>query len=485
MLRIAIGGIASENSSFNSLPTVLDDFQIKTGDDVLSGDRYPFLDDHPDVEFVGTLQAGAMPGGNVDPLAFSTLRADLLDRLGRAGDLDAVYFDLHGALEVEGGHDAEGELIDAARDIVGRDKLIACSLDLHGKVTSKMARNANILTAYRTAPHIDAIETRARAVRLLVECVRAGIQPSTTRIGIPMAMPGDVTNTNFEPMAGVYRLLDDTGDSPRVLDASLLIGHCWTDRPYTMANAVACGTDVERCHGLAAEIAANFWRHRSEYHYGVPAGTMDECISWARRAVQRPAFITDSGDNPTGGGVGDLTFALERLIAADVTSAVFASIPDAAAVDAMFNVGEGGRVSFELGGKLDRIYGQPLPVSGAVARLEETSGDRGHTRAYGRQAVLDLNGISVIVTERRTPFHYVDQYRRLGLDPSELDLVVVKLGYLQPELAEAAGTAFLALTPGAICQDLGSLPYRSIQRPIYPLDPDTEWRPPAFDPSGS
>ncbi len=479
-MRIAIGGIASENSTFNSLPTTLADFGVFRGGDLLESGRYPFLQEYPDVEFTGALYAGALPGGNVENDAFAELEWEFLTRLREAGQVDAVYFDLHGALEVDGLLDAEGRLIESARDIVGRDKLIACSLDLHGKVTDRMARNLNIATAYRTAPHVDAVDTRRRAVDLLVRCLRDGIRPSTTRVGVPMAMPGDITNTNFQPMASVYAMLETLNHEPEVIDASLLIGHCWTDRPYTMANALACGTSPERRHEAAARIAGQFWNHRNDYHYGMTAGSMDECITQALQTATRPAFITDSGDNPTGGGVGDLTQALERLVARRVTEAVFASVPDPAALDAMTEAGIGGAVSVSLGGKLDRIYGKPLDVAGVVERLETVGAGYPFQSALGRQGVLNVGGIKVIVTDRRTPFHRLDQFRRLGIEPSECKLIVVKLGYLQPELAEAAAASFIAMTPGAICQDLPSMPFKAIQRPIYPLDPNMEWRPPEY-----
>ena len=479
-MRIAIGGIASENSTFNSLPTTLDDFGVFRGGELLESDRYPFLDEYPDVEFVGTLYAGALPGGNVENDAFSALQSELQERLREAGEVDAVYFDLHGALEVDGPHDAEGRLIEAARDIVGRDKLTACSLDLHGKVTDRMAGNLNVATAYRTAPHIDAVETRRRAVDLLIRCLRDGIRPSTTRIGVPMAMPGDITNTNFQPMASVYQMLETVNREPEVIDASLLIGHCWTDRPYTMANALACGASPESCHEAAANVAGEFWKHRNEYHYGMPAGSMDECIARALQTEARPAFITDSGDNPTGGGVGDLVHALERLVANKVPDAVFASVPDPVALDAMAQAGIGGTISVSLGGKLDKIYGKPLDVTGIVERLETVGGGSMFRLARGRQAVLNIDGIKVIVTDRRTPFHYLGQFRQLGIEPLECRLIVVKLGYLQPELSEAAASSCIALTPGAICQNLPSMPFKAIRRPIYPLDPDMEWQPPDY-----
>ena len=60
----------------------------------------------------------------------------------------------------------------------------------------------------------------------------------------------------------------------------------------------------------------------------------------------------------------------------------------------------------------------------------------------------------------------------LGLDPRAADIVVVKIGYLVPELYDMRGDWLMALTPGGVDQDLHRLPYQRINRPMFPLDPD-------------
>ena len=56
-------------------------------------------------------------------------------------------------------------------------------------------------------------------------------------------------------------------------------------------------------------------------------------------------------------------------------------------------------------------------------------------------------------------------------------IVVVKQGYLFPDLSDHAPRAILALSPGACDERLEELPYRRLQRPIYPLDGDFAWAP--------
>ena len=51
------------------------------------------------------------------------------------------------------------------------------------------------------------------------------------------------------------------------------------------------------------------------------------------------------------------------------------------------------------------------------------------------------------------------------------DIIVVKAGYLEPDLYAAAADWLLALTPGGVDQDLLRLDYRRLTRPLFPFDP--------------
>jgi microcystin degradation protein MlrC len=88
------------------------------------------------------------------------------------------------------------------------------------------------------------------------------------------------------------------------------------------------------------------------------------------------------------------------------------------------------------------------------------------------EVVIKTGSVSVIVTKLRKPYHYEADFTRLGLEPRKAHIVVVKIGYLQPELYDMRADWVMALTPGGVDQDLARLPYKHIQRPMYPLDKD-------------
>ncbi|WP_279581235.1 MlrC C-terminal domain-containing protein [Fodinicola feengrottensis] len=78
----------------------------------------------------------------------------------------------------------------------------------------------------------------------------------------------------------------------------------------------------------------------------------------------------------------------------------------------------------------------------------------------------------IIATSRRKPYHLEADFTVLGLNPRKADLVIVKIGYLEPELYDMAADWLLALTPGGVDQDLLRLGHHRIDRPMFPFDPD-------------
>ncbi|MEU6113258.1 MlrC C-terminal domain-containing protein [Streptomyces sp. NPDC047117] len=86
----------------------------------------------------------------------------------------------------------------------------------------------------------------------------------------------------------------------------------------------------------------------------------------------------------------------------------------------------------------------------------------------GRRTAVTRGGVTVVLTERRTPFHTRADFGTL--DPAAYDLVVVKIGYLEPYLHDIAADWLLALTPGGVDQDLLRLGHHRVERPLHPFD---------------
>ena len=180
-----------------------------------------------------------------------------------------------------------------------------------------------------------------------------------------------------------------------------------------------------------------------------------------------PYFVSDSGDNPTAGGAGDVTWTLAELLASEELAAsgrraIYASIPDAMGALAASEAGVGADVRLTLGARVDARPAPPVEVSGEVVAVVPSDDNL--------EVVVRTATVDVIVTRRRRPYHLEQDFTRLGLDPRSADIVVVKIGYLEPELFDMAADWMLALTPGGVDQDLVRLGHRRVRRPMFPLD---------------
>ena len=129
--RIAIAGLHIESNAFSPARTHEEAFHPRTGDEIL--DSYPFLApgsvDRERAHWIPTLRGRALPGGIVTRDAYESLVTKTLELLRDNGSYDGLFFDIHGAMSVEGLDDPEGDFIERIRE-VNRKKYN--HLDLHG-----------------------------------------------------------------------------------------------------------------------------------------------------------------------------------------------------------------------------------------------------------------------------------------------------------------------------------------------------------------
>lgn len=494
---IAIAGLAIETSTFTPTRTRAPAFHPDRGDEVVA--RRQFLASYADaVEFRGALTGHALPGGIVERGAYEELADEIVARLRGIGPVDGLWFDVHGAMVVEGLDDAETDLLHRIRAVIGPDAVVSASMDLHGNVTRELAHQLDLVTCYRTAPHEDVDETRERAVRNLVEVLTTrpadARRPVKAWVPIPVLLPGEQTSTRVEPAASVYAQVAEVETADGVLDAALWVGYAWADQPRDRAVTVVTGWDAEAVAAGAERLARAFWDAREDFAFVAPTGSFDECLAAALApGAARPFFVSDSGDNPTAGGSGDVTWGLTQLLAhpafatPDGPTVVYASVPGPAAVATAVAAGVGARVTVTAGAEVDDVHAGPVTMTGRVHAVKH--GDRDAET----EVVLQVGSVFAILTTLRKPYHHEHDFTDLDLAPREADVVVVKIGYLEPELFDTAADWMLALTPGGVDQDLLRLGHHRIERPLFPYDrefavpPDLSARivPPSNEPLGA
>ena len=476
--RVAIAGIGIESSTFSPAQSHEVAFHARIGDSIFG--RYPFFAEGSDIrnraEWVPTLLGKAIPGGIVTREAYESMVGKTLKMLEENGPYDGLFFDIHGAMSVVGLQDAEGDLIKRIREVVGPEVLISTSMDLHGNVTETLAEQSDLITCYRMAPHEDALESKARAITNMLDRLENGKGKPEYKawIPVPILLPGEKTSTRIEPGKSLYAKIPAIEQQEGVIDAAIWIGYAWADEPRNHAVVMVTGDDKEEVTKGAEDLAKAFWEVRNEFEFVAPVATFEESLAKALKSEKHPYIISDMGDNPTAGGAGDVNWTLKELLARPEfksekgPSLIYASIPGPELINEALKVGVGGKVSAMAGAEVDDRFAPPLKLTGTVTAIKE--GDRDAEV----EVVVQIGSIKVIVTKKRKPYHYKADFTDLNLDPEKSGIVVVKIGYLVPELYEMRGDWIMALTPGGVDQDLERLGHKHIKRPMFPLDKDME-----------
>ena len=468
-------GIRHESNTFSTLHTSEADFNVLRGDDALKNQLWAKEGRKRGIEFIPTLHAYAWPGGVVEKKAFDQFKDEILEGIRHAGALDGIYMDMHGALHVEGYADAQVTLIKEIRAIVGPDLLISGSFDLHGNLSPDFTKHMNLITAYRTAPHRDAAETKVRAVTLLSDALENNLRPHIECIAIPVLVPGEMSITEAEPLHSIYAQIPGISMKEGLMDASIFAGYCWADLPRSAMRVFVIAEDKKYAAQAKAEaerLAREIWDRRNDFALDVPSGSIDEMILKAAEYTET-VFISDSGDNTTAGAPGDNVQVLEALIRHKVKDALVAGIVDSEVLQKCRERGLNKSIELDIGGKFDRKFGKPLTVQGNIIYLSPDS-----LIGTGRDAcILDVQGIKAVILNSRRSFICMKDFEDIGLAPLDYKIVIVKLGYLYPELRDIAPVHLMALTSGFCNLDMRRLPFTQVNRPVYPLDLDMIWEP--------
>ena len=177
----------------------------------------------------------------------------------------------------------------------------------------------------------------------------------------------------------------------------------------------------------------------------------------AGRHRHGPFFISDSGDNPTAGGAGDVTWTLAELLGQPALARVARArstprCPTRRARGGRARPASAAPYRHGRGAVDDRHAPPGARCAGTVVAVVPSDAN---LEVVSRRPAVD-----VILTRLRRPYHLETDFTRLGLDPRRADIVFVKIGYLEPELFDMAAGWRLALTPGGVDQDLVRLRHR-------------------------
>ncbi|WP_168201535.1 M81 family metallopeptidase [Phreatobacter aquaticus] len=480
-MRIACGGFMHETNTFVPEPTGWASFTqegawpgFTRGGEILTKFR-PF-----NIAIAGFMDVAEKAGHTIVPLSWSFaqpsgkvadsvferacayLLADIADTAP-----DAVFLELHGAMTAESFEDAEGELLARVRRLVGPDMTVVASLDLHANVTTKMVDNASFMSAYRTYPHIDWLQTGQRVAQWFDRVKAWGPQPARAFRQIPFLIPIASGCSMIEPMKGLYALLAEI-EAETGVHLSLCPGFPSADIFDMGATVIGYGADqktvdaaVDRLTGAVIRSEAAFLEHLAK--------PQDEALDIAyKRAAgaTKPVIIADTQDNPGAGGASMTTGFLKGLIDRKAENTLLALLHEPGIAATAHQAGKGAMIDVTFAASGTGPGEVPLAARAEIIALSDGrftgTGPMvgGQPINMGPSAWLRIGGIDVVVGTVRQQPHCIAVCTHLGIDITGYKVVVLKSSvHFRGDWQPYADSVVVGASPGAALDDTGTIPF--------------------------
>ena len=491
-MRIAMGGISHETSTFTLIPTSLASFKERhycRGSEIIDtfrGTNTPlggFIEgaDAHNFEMIPTTLAEAHPSGPSPRPLFDDLVNEIVQGIRDAGQIDGVLLELHGSMVVgepgspEGLDDPEGYILQSIRDVVGPDVPILAQLDIHSNVSRQMVEQASVLIGRETYPEVDMAARGRECADVLHRILTEGLRPTMALHQIPM-MWGMNQVTAHSPMKEAIAELHRIEALPGVVCGSIATCFPLSDVPDMGASVyIVTDNDQVLAQQYADELGQWLYERRADWHFRMPS--TQEALAQAKAEGKYPVIFADRNDNTGGGSPGDSTGVLKTFVEAGLQDACVLYIVDPETIAQCHQAGVGATLTLDVGGKSSPLQGEPVPMTVEVMGLSD--GDfqydgpmyAGLTGNMGPSAYIRQDGIHVIlVTQREQPFCTAFS-RTLGLDPRKMRYLGIKsAAHFRAGFESWAGAVHVVSEPSL--HDATHVEFRRLGRKVYPLDQD-------------
>lgn len=439
---------------------------------------------YPGTEFVPLGCFNGKATGPIDQTLLEVVAEEFRSRLEAAGDLDAVFFSLHGSAKGVEEEDPEGLLLSDARKIIGPNIPILATLDLHANMSKAMVESASVLVTYRTNPHVD-MKDRAEECVELASAIFGGAKPVTGFAKLPLIAPSPTHLTDKTPVADIMAYANDFRTHP-VLNVSIQTGFTHGDSPKSgMSVLVTTDDDKALACTVAAKIARRLWDARDKFILSLI--TVEEAVMLAKAADagrSPPVAFADTSDNPGGGGRGNTIWILKAFIENDVHGCVVGSLVDKELAADAHRIGEGESflARFNRDG-MDLLSGK-LEVFAKVEQLGDgkfTSRGGvadGKQQSVGPMALLRIEGVQLVIMSKRVQTLDPAFFEAVGVDFDQVRILSIKSrGHFRVGFSDIFGddNFFDVDAPGITARRLDAFPFKNIPRPMYPLDKNATW----------
>ena len=211
------------------------------------------------LEPVPPFAAYATPAGVVTSEAFRWLTHELSEQMERAGQVEGVFLEVHGAMVGQDPTDPEDAILRLVRRQWPRVP-VACVLDLHANLGRRRFDGVEVLTGYRTNPHVDTHETGRRAASQLAAVMDWPDRPYRAHRGLPLIVPPVAQRTDTAPLKHLLDLAWTLEREMGLLDVTVHAGFAYADVPhlgmgFSATTAQATAADAEQAVPQLATVA--------------------------------------------------------------------------------------------------------------------------------------------------------------------------------------------------------------------------------------
>ncbi|SEP29499.1 Microcystin degradation protein MlrC, contains DUF1485 domain [Methylobacterium sp. ap11] len=484
-MRIAVAQVSHETNTFSSELTDETAFTVRSwieGEEILRRHRgvRDYIGGMIDeamatggIELLPTFAAIASPSGFIRAETWSEIKRRVLAGLKAVAPFDAICLELHGAGVAESTDDIEGDLLRTLRLEYGTDMPIVATLDLHGNITERMIDNADMLFGVKEYPHIDMYDRGRDAIRNLALMLRGQLKPRMTLTRLPMIIP--TTTTFHGPLKAVNARCTDWEAKAGMVHCAAYHGFPYADSSATCVSVIAIADGDDALARRATQDVADFiWSQREVFSVALPGAA--EGLELALSGPDAPVIVNETSDNPGAGAPGDGTGLLAELLHRNVEGTCFAHLADPEVVAIAHRAGEGAQIQVRLGGKVDRLHGDPLDVEAEVVLntrcrfVASTPMGRGGERDYGLSTRLRIGKVDVIVTELKSQLLDDEMLTLHGMPMDRYKVIAIKSSQHFRAFFEAAAARIVTVdTPGISTFNFDKFLFKSSAKYAYPI----------------
>ena len=479
-MKVFVGLFNAECNANMPVKSDLSTFDLAFGDQAVEKLYIKEIFDQAGAEILSAVYANAGATGIVEKDAFEAIENSFLTAIRKhLHELDGIYLHLHGASYVEEIGSGDHHLLKAIRALTGPYLPIAVSCDPHGNLTREYVEAIQILRSFRQSPHTDSVDTYRKVSGMLCQFIQNRQSIHAVYRKLPLILGGEQSVSADEPVLSINRYLDELEQDPRILSASWHVGYLRHDCPEAGCGIVVVPqTEADQAYAetVADQLAEYVWQRRHEFHYTGLTAEPEAALRMALDFEGKPVVITDSGDNTTSGATGWNTFVLRQVLAEKdlKKSVLFATICDPKTFHQLQKLAVGEAASIRLGMNYDTLS-QTVALDVVVKAKGPITGFMMHNipgAVYGETISVAVKDkpITIMIATTRYAICEIHQFTDAGLNFDDYDVIVVKQGYIFPELKAAAQFYVMSLTDGATLQDTRRLTYKQILRPMYPID---------------